>query len=427
MGEAAFPDQSRAVARSITARAFLPTPRLKYTLFGAAAPWLKLMLTAALCGVTITGASYGQDAPSGIERRASPRVQAALLEPGTNANVGWATTLFTLGDSNTDGCINLLDWPSFPACLLGPDSPSGQSWCQVFDFDEDTYIDLRDVASFQRAVAVGVGCVCPPVVLCDSTVQGSTWNGENNIDRYTCDGANVARFMNGWESYYTFSIPVTTTVTIDALLDDYQMSGGDLWLFVSDSCGTGAVETCHPFLEDPGNGTITLPNLPAGRYFVIIDSKTDGEGLPESPFNHWFHLTCSTCGDGSCDPLENACNCPQDCGVTACGNGLCGCDEDACNCPQDCSSVCGDGCCTGAENTSNCCQDCAVTACGDGSCGCDEDACNCPQDCGSVCGDGCCTGAENTSNCCQDCAVTACGDGSCGCDEDASNCPQDCG
>jgi hypothetical protein len=90
----------------------------------------------------------------------------------------------------------------------------------------------------------------------------------------------------------------------------------------------------------------------------------------------------SVCGDAYCDPGEDQCNCPEDCGTppaseTDCTDGI---DED-CDNLTDCDD-------------SDCNSDLACPTCGDTFCEIGEDQCNCPEDCGTppltetVCDDG---------------------------------------
>jgi cysteine-rich repeat protein len=116
-------------------------------------------------------------------------------------------------------------------------------------------------------------------------------------------------------------------------------------------------------------------------------------------------MDCPTlCGDGVCEGLENAGNCPADCPET-CGDEICTGTENSDSCPEDCPPTCGDGFCTGLDNASNC-----------------------PTDCPDVCGDGFCTGPEDVNSCLADCPAL-CGDSTChfDFDEDCSTCPADCG
>lgn len=131
------------------------------------------------------------------------------------------------------------------------------------------------------------------------------------------------------------------------------------------------------------------------------------------------------CGDGTCDPSENAASCPSDC-PELCGDALCTGSETAASCPSDCPDVCGDTLCTGLENTVNCQTDCG-SLCGDGTCNGSETASSCPGDCAPSCvADGAGAPCTSSTNCCSgvgnctggkpsrrvcDTAPTVCGDG----------------
>jgi hypothetical protein len=56
-----------------------------------------------------------------------------------------------MGDCNSTGCVNLLDYDDFEFCLSGPDGALGESWCNCFDIDSDNDVDLTDLARFQRS------------------------------------------------------------------------------------------------------------------------------------------------------------------------------------------------------------------------------------------------------------------------------------
>ena len=129
----------------------------------------------------------------------------------------------------------------------------------------------------------------------------------------------------------------------------------------------------------------------------------------------------TSCGDATCQPCEDATSCPFDC-QDQCGNGLCqpGFGEDHCNCVADCWDSTG--------------WTCDVSRWADGVCDCPgasgctlPDLCDCgPGDCAIVCGDGYCDPtAEDTTNCVADCG-SACGDGVCNGTEDSTTCCDDC-
>jgi lysophospholipase L1-like esterase len=76
------------------------------------------------------------------------------------------------------------------------------------------------------------------------------------------------------------------------------------------------------------------------------------------------------CGDGSCDPSEDECNCTGDCGLPALTEDICsdGFDND-CDTHVDCQDE-------------DCGQDPGCPTCGDYSCEAGENSCTCPGDCG---------------------------------------------
>jgi hypothetical protein len=86
----------------------------------------------------------------------------------------------------------------------------------------------------------------------------------------------------------------------------------------------------------------------------------------------------SICGDGVCNPPEDAISCYSDCG--GCGDALCTSPpEDAISCYIDCGA-CGDGFCTAPPETPvTCPDDCGY--CGDAFCTPPETPVTCPDDC----------------------------------------------
>jgi hypothetical protein len=52
------------------------------------------------------------------------------------------------GDADHNGVIDLNDYAVLHSCLNGPAVPSAGGVCDVFDFNDDNYIDLVDAAQF---------------------------------------------------------------------------------------------------------------------------------------------------------------------------------------------------------------------------------------------------------------------------------------
>ena len=82
-------------------------------------------------------------------------------------------------------------------------------------------------------------------------------------------------------------------------------------------------------------------------------------------------------------------------GVAApyCGDGTCDPDEDQCSCPDDCGSP---------PSTENNCTDSVDNDC-DGSTDCADDDCDDDPACGPYCGDGTCDAGEDQCSCADDC------------------------
>ena len=55
-----------------------------------------------------------------------------------------------IGDHNDDGTVDGDDFAEFPACMTGPGGGPVASGCAVFDFDDNSKIDLLDFAAFQQ-------------------------------------------------------------------------------------------------------------------------------------------------------------------------------------------------------------------------------------------------------------------------------------
>jgi hypothetical protein len=198
-----------------------------------------------------------------------------------------------------------------------------------------------------------------------------------------------------------------------------------------------------PMLVGPGTGGSGLDSvdgymLQAGSPAInsgqdIADNGGEdywGNPVPVGVTDRGAHETSgggSYCGDATCDPGEDQCNCATDCGTppvteTNCNDGQ---DED-CDGNTDCDD-------------SDCLGDPACPSCGDLTCDPGEDQCNCPSDCGTppATETNCTDGIDNDCGGGTDCDDTDCdtdpacasacdNDGVCESGEDCNNCPNDC-
>ncbi|MBW8002799.1 MAG: hypothetical protein FVQ80_12385 [Planctomycetes bacterium] len=200
--------------------------------------------------------------------------------------------------------------------------------------------------------------------------------------------------------------------------------------------------------------TFTWPDVSDATVSIWQTNWDKSKLLEQQPDTQFTGGSSSYCGDGTCDPGEDQCNCEADCGTpptteTNCTDGI---DEDCdgaadctdptgdCDSDPACQSACdNDGVCEAGEDCNNCANDCisktsgnpnSQYCCGDGTCEGAEDSSNCGIDCGSgpVCGDGTCDPGEDYNNCPDDCDPPAqCNnDGVCDPGEDCNGCSSDC-
>ncbi|TNF75470.1 MAG: hypothetical protein EP299_06220, partial [Acidobacteria bacterium] len=264
------------------------------------------------------------------------------------------------------------------------------------------------------------------------------------------------------------------------------------WQDLVDGMGIGGPPSvCGDSSCDPGehscNCAIDCGAPPANESGLCADAYdndcdgfidcTDGDCSAE-PF-------CAICGDGTCNPGEDKCNCAADCGsppltevgvctdtfdndcdtfadcgdpdcapdpaCAFCGDATCGPGEDQCNCVVDCGTppagevgFCADSLDNDCDGAVDCLDpECIPTAectfCGNSICDAGENSCNCAGDCGAPPGSevGMCTGGWDDdcdgdvdcadTDCSADPACIVCGDFVCSPGEDTCNCPGDCG
>jgi hypothetical protein len=192
-----------------------------------------------------------------------------------------------------------------------------------------------------------------------------------------------------------------------------------------------------PMLTNPGGGengyhlNTGSPAINSGVNIADCGGRDYyGNTAPIGVTDRGVHETTeggSYCGDETCDPGEDQCNCPEDCGTppsteTSCTDGI---DNDC-----DTYTDCDDSDCDGDPA-------CAEPYCGDGTCDPDEDQCNCPDDCGTPPSTetSCTDGIDNDCDTYTDCDDSDCdGDPACpeclpkgaACTEDSECCSGNC-
>ncbi|MCP4248874.1 MAG: hypothetical protein GY778_17665 [bacterium] len=94
----------------------------------------------------------------GVPREAEWRVEPgsayvfAIGNDDCNANGIFDQCESGHGDDDCDGDADVDDFVAWPACMTGPDNGPYAAGCEVFDFDADDDVDVRDFAGFQGGV-----------------------------------------------------------------------------------------------------------------------------------------------------------------------------------------------------------------------------------------------------------------------------------
>jgi hypothetical protein len=169
----------------------------------------------------------------------------------------------------------------------------------------------------------------------------------------------------------------------------FEVAGSDEVRHIADAQIVGdTVVVSSP--DEPAPVTVT--HVWTDQYWPISGALGNAEGLPAPVFKMDL-AGGSYCDDGTCDPGEDQCNCPEDCGTppsteTSCTDGI---DND-CDTDTDCDDA-------------DCLGDPACPSCGDATCDPGEDQCNCPDDCGTPpstetsCTDGIDNDCDNDTDC----------------------------
>ncbi len=313
-----------------------------------------------------TIATSGQVAAGGSCEGALFQSGAFACQPGFScggpAGARTCRTECTDGiDNNGDG---LTDYPNDPGCSAPSDNTETTvcpgttcpACSDTVDNDGDTRIDYP--ADPQCYAAGGVTESCrtsegiTPIVA--GTTQGST-NGQVNDYKPTCGSATT---HTAPDVMYQLDVPqlqsLSTTLTFNGSLDGVQT-------LLDGSCSPTAVACSDP-------ATMTVNNVAAGRYFLVVDGFSNAAGLftlttagviapggsCENPLFTAGALTCAT--STTCQGPAGARRCVSQCsdGVDNNGDGKIdfpfdpGCDSvtdntEASTCPGAGCPVCGNG------------------------------------------------------------------------------------
>ncbi|MCH8241234.1 MAG: hypothetical protein IH897_01330 [Planctomycetes bacterium] len=238
-------------------------------------------------------------------------------------------------------------------CLAAPSHAGTQACC---DDSNDAFHCYRDDPGGAVCVSTSLGggstcvadCGCGPT--CPSTVEPTKGNG--SITRITFLGTT----LDGPNTKYSYHV--------------CKLAGADLshWVLGTDCCNN-IVSSSAPPGESPGTScgtdpttglfgvkfdeTSPLTDCASGTdlYTITISGPpvtgcikvaTKANGLEDIATACIAGPVCPDCPSGICDPGEDKCSCPDDCGAPVCGDDVCECDENQSNCCQDCgcASLC---------------------------------------------------------------------------------------
>jgi hypothetical protein len=204
------------------------------------------------------------------------RVQSGFVDMGADETPFWD------GDADQDGDVDQDDFVVLVECLAGPDAipspppPMTVEEClEVFDFDEDGDIDLRDFADFRlREPVITVpdiilesrnesGSVLPP----PAYVEDGDWN--NSTAKSTAPG------LTGVGSrYITYELP--NTGTDNATFVPNILTPGVYEVFATWGTGANCYDARYTIQHDAGQTTLLVDQIP--------------EGAPGANANTWVSL-----------------------------------------------------------------------------------------------------------------------------------------
>lgn len=192
------------------------------------------------------------------------RVQGGFVDMGADETPFWD------GDADQDGDVDADDFAVLVECLAGPDTqpspppPMTADDClEVFDFDEDDDVDLRDFADFRlREPSLAVpdiilesrdqaGSVLPP----PAYVEDGSWH--NSTAKSTAAG------LTGVGSrYITYVLP--NTGTDNATFVPEILTPGLYELFVTWGTGANCYEALYTVEHRDGQTALLVDQIPEG-------------------------------------------------------------------------------------------------------------------------------------------------------------------
>jgi beta-glucanase (GH16 family) len=233
------------------------------------------------------------------------------------------------------------------------------------------------------------------------------------------DGIDVSRWASAWSEPEWLSVDLEAAYSIDSVNIHWQYASAIEYKVQVADDPAGPWTDCVHITDNTAYDHWANLEFPAqtGRYVRVYCIQR----ITEWGFSIWeleVYGSATDCGDATCDPGEDQCNCPEDCGIppsteTNCTDG----DDNDCDTYTDCDD-------------SDCDTDpaCQSSYCDDGTCDPGEDQCNCPEDCGTppATETNCTDGIDNDCGGGTDCADSDCDtDPACDCLANGEVCSDD--